>query len=543
MNSGYADEEDRHNQQVENANAAISASTNESQPSNDEEGPPSPSMISPQGISTTANNLSDTQVNVNTEIPTRITRNRHASNNISLSLVTPHALMSEIDENLAADFDGSFSGLGVDINASSYSMSEALMALPNLSISSSGHIFKQEILTPTTGAVLAKEAIPPIMYFKEEPNSVNQSPISMVAKKNGSNNKSANNGKLATSRGGNVTSKRQLKIASATAQNLEALDLSNDEAHLPETSGHHMGDGKTPSNSAQKISFIGSVSRESSCEGGIGNTPGNQQLYNTTQILLNLQPTSGNLNNVNNSNYNSAVNLSGSHPNLSLAGASVPAIAPTSQQSTTKKSPSSFGGQIRLASATTGHNPTTKTHKVILPLQSANDPINQSHSELLPIVPSGVQGTNAVTNKKVVTPVNRKQVPNNDSPIAVTTEPKNNYTLPSTLLNGPGIGLDEPNDTFQYILAAATSNATKLNEPSITYLNQGQAYELRLKKLGDLSSYRGNKNRLLRCKVRICFHERRLQYMELEQLTEWSSKHVNERVLDLDVPLRYLWDI
>merc|ERR1719270_1767875 len=196
-------------------------------------------------------------------------------------------------------------------------------------------------------------------------------------------------------------------------------------------------------------------------------------------------------------------------------------------------------GQIRLASATTGHNPTTKTHKVILPLQSANDPINQPHSELLPIVPSGVQGTNAVTNKKVVTPVNRKQTPSTESPIAATNEPTNNYTLPSTLLNGPGIGLDEPNDTFQYILAAATSNATKINEPSITYLNQGQAYELRLKKLGDLSPYRGSKNRLLRCKVRICFHERRLQYMELEQLTEWSSKHVNERVLDLDVPLSY----
>ena len=540
---GYADEEDRHIQQVENANAATSASANESQPSNDEEGPPSPSMISPQVISSTANNLTDTQVNVHPEIPTRITRNRHASNNISLSLVTPHALMSEIDENLAADFDGSFSGLGVDINASSYSMSEALLALPNLSISSSGHIFKQEILSPTTGAALGKDTIPPIMYFKEEPNSANQSPISMVAKKNGSNNKVGGNGKLGPSRGAGVTSKRQQKIASATAQNIEALDLSNDEAHLPETSGNHMGDGKTPSNSAQKISFIGSVSRESSCEGGIGNTPGNQQLYNTTQILLNLQPSPGNVNNVNNSNYNSAVNLSGSHPNLSLAGASVPAIAPTSQESTIKKSQPSFGTQIRLATASTGHNPSTKTHKVILPLQSANEPLNTSHTELLPMVPGGVQGTNIATNKKVATPSNRKQTPNTESPIVATNESANNYALPSTLLNGPGIGLDEPNDTFQYILAAATSNATKINEPSITYLNQGQAYELRLKKLGDLSPYRGSKNRLLRCKVRICFHERRLQYMELEQLTEWSSKHVNERVLDLDVPLRLVRDI
>ena len=61
--------------------------------------------------------------------------------NLSLGhLVNQHL---EIDENLAADFDGSFSGLGVDINASNYSMSDALMALPNLSISTS-QIFKQE---------------------------------------------------------------------------------------------------------------------------------------------------------------------------------------------------------------------------------------------------------------------------------------------------------------------------------------------------------------------------------------------------------------
>ena len=52
-----------------------------------------------------------------------------------------------VDDNLAADFDGSLSGLGVDIHAASFSMSEALNALPNLSISSS-QIFKQEIPSP-----------------------------------------------------------------------------------------------------------------------------------------------------------------------------------------------------------------------------------------------------------------------------------------------------------------------------------------------------------------------------------------------------------
>lgn len=44
---------------------------------------------------------------------------------------------------------------------------------------------------------------------------------------------------------------------------------------------------------------------------------------------------------------------------------------------------------------------------------------------------------------------------------------------------------------FQYVLAAATSTATKVNEDTLTYLNQGQSYEIKLKKLGDLSTVRG----------------------------------------------------
>jgi transcription factor CP2-like protein len=74
------------------------------------------------------------------------------------------------------------------------------------------------------------------------------------------------------------------------------------------------------------------------------------------------------------------------------------------------------------------------------------------------------------------------------------------------------------------------------NEPSITYINQGQAYELSVKKFGDLSAYR---KRLLKCQLRICFHERRLQYMEMEQINEWSAKHPGERILDVDLPLSY----
>lgn len=89
---------------------------------------------------------------------------------------------------------------------------------------------------------------------------------------------------------------------------------------------------------------------------------------------------------------------------------------------------------------------------------------------------------------------------------------------------------------FQYVLAAATSIATKSNEETLTYLNQGQSYEIKLKKLGDLSNCRG---KLMRSIVKICFHERRLQYMEREQLQIWQSSRPGEKILDIDIPLSY----
>uniref|UniRef100_A0A6M2DLA1 Putative transcription factor n=1 Tax=Xenopsylla cheopis TaxID=163159 RepID=A0A6M2DLA1_XENCH len=89
---------------------------------------------------------------------------------------------------------------------------------------------------------------------------------------------------------------------------------------------------------------------------------------------------------------------------------------------------------------------------------------------------------------------------------------------------------------FQYVLGAATSIATKMNEESLTYLNQRQPYEIKLKKLGDLSPYKG---KLLKTIIRICFHERRLQFMEKEQIKLWKEAHPGEKIIDIDIPLSY----
>ena len=53
-------------------------------------------------------------------------------------------LIGDIDENLAADFDGSLSGLGVDISSGTYSLNEALLALPTLSMNSNS-MFKHDL--------------------------------------------------------------------------------------------------------------------------------------------------------------------------------------------------------------------------------------------------------------------------------------------------------------------------------------------------------------------------------------------------------------
>uniref|UniRef100_T1JFF2 Grh/CP2 DB domain-containing protein n=1 Tax=Strigamia maritima TaxID=126957 RepID=T1JFF2_STRMM len=89
---------------------------------------------------------------------------------------------------------------------------------------------------------------------------------------------------------------------------------------------------------------------------------------------------------------------------------------------------------------------------------------------------------------------------------------------------------------FQYVLGAATSIATKMHEETLTYLNQGQSYEIKLKKLGDLTEFRG---KLLKSIVRVSFHERRLQYTEKEQIQNWRQTRPNERILEIDVPLSY----
>ncbi|XP_054276157.1 transcription factor CP2-like protein 1 isoform X2 [Macrosteles quadrilineatus] len=126
-----------------------------------------------------------------------------------------------------------------------------------------------------------------------------------------------------------------------------------------------------------------------------------------------------------------------------------------------------------------------------------------------------------------------------NNPEGETENYRNNKLLvtsePATSTGSPPLDVTE-DCRFQYVLAAATSIATKVNEETLTYLNQGQSYEIKLKKLGDLTVYRG---KILKSVVKLCFHERRLQFMEQEQIAAWRASRPGDRIVEVDLPLSY----
>ncbi|KAI7798790.1 upstream-binding protein 1 [Triplophysa rosa] len=96
---------------------------------------------------------------------------------------------------------------------------------------------------------------------------------------------------------------------------------------------------------------------------------------------------------------------------------------------------------------------------------------------------------------------------------------------------------DTKNPPFQYVLCAATSPAVKLHEETLTYLNQGQSYEIRLldnRKKGEMPELN---NKTVKSIVRVVFHDRRLQYMEHQQLEGWRWNRPGDRLLDIDIPM------
>ncbi|XP_046694855.1 transcription factor CP2-like protein 1 isoform X2 [Silurus meridionalis] len=89
---------------------------------------------------------------------------------------------------------------------------------------------------------------------------------------------------------------------------------------------------------------------------------------------------------------------------------------------------------------------------------------------------------------------------------------------------------------FQYILCAATSPAVKLHEESLTYLNQGQSYEIRMLNRKLLNGTH-ERSKWVKSTVRVLFHDRRLRYSEYQQLEGWRWNRPGDRILDFDTTL------
>lgn len=97
-------------------------------------------------------------------------------------------------------------------------------------------------------------------------------------------------------------------------------------------------------------------------------------------------------------------------------------------------------------------------------------------------------------------------------------------------------GMDPSKQKFQYLLAAPISVATKLNEDTMTYLNQAQAYEIKLENMTDVSEA---KKGFMCSVINIGFHERHMQQAEHELWQQWSQQHPNEKIFSVDMKLSY----
>ncbi|TRZ13106.1 hypothetical protein HGM15179_014009 [Zosterops borbonicus] len=92
-----------------------------------------------------------------------------------------------------------------------------------------------------------------------------------------------------------------------------------------------------------------------------------------------------------------------------------------------------------------------------------------------------------------------------------------------------------PLPAFQYVLCAPTSPAVRHHEETLTYLNQGQSYEIRM--MGTARGDPAEGRRVLKSAVRVVFHDRRLQFSEQQQLEGWRWSRPGDRILDIDIPL------
>lgn len=97
-------------------------------------------------------------------------------------------------------------------------------------------------------------------------------------------------------------------------------------------------------------------------------------------------------------------------------------------------------------------------------------------------------------------------------------------------------GIESSKQRFQYVLSAPLSVATKLTEDTMTYLNQGQAYEIKLENTTDVAEA---KKGFMCSIINIGFHERHMQQAENELWQQWGQQRPSEKIFSVDMKLSY----
>ncbi|XP_076318787.1 transcription factor CP2-like isoform X2 [Tachypleus tridentatus] len=102
----------------------------------------------------------------------------------------------------------------------------------------------------------------------------------------------------------------------------------------------------------------------------------------------------------------------------------------------------------------------------------------------------------------------------------------------------PGLTMKESEEKriIQCVLGAPTALGIKVGEETLTYLNQGQSYEVRIRKVGNPPELKG---KMLKSFIMVRFQERRLHHREKEEIDAWKINRPGERILDVDLPLSY----
>ncbi|KAK4471538.1 hypothetical protein MN116_004957 [Schistosoma mekongi] len=86
---------------------------------------------------------------------------------------------------------------------------------------------------------------------------------------------------------------------------------------------------------------------------------------------------------------------------------------------------------------------------------------------------------------------------------------------------------DTNSHLFDNILKAPTSSATRLGEASLTYLNRGQTYELKLNSKSPEITF-------IKTWIRVTFYDKQMELNEREHWNNWHQTHPGENLLDID---------